>query len=66
MFEQKNYVEAEKLYQIVGEKRSIVTCFVQSGAVQIEGGKLSAEVALRRPLKSTLPKLRLHQLGYRL
>ena len=53
MFEQKNYVDAEKLYQRVVE-RTPNSYFALSnlGAVQIEGGKLSAaEVALKKAIE---------------
>ena len=53
MFEQKNYVDAEKLYQIVVEKTpNSYFALSNLGAVQIEGGKLSAaEVALRKAVE---------------
>lgn len=53
MFGLKNYVDAEKLYREVVEKMPN-SYFVLSnlGAVQIEGGELSAaEVALKRAIE---------------
>ncbi len=53
MFENKNYVDAEKLYQTVVEKvPNSYFALSNLGAVQIEGGKLSAaEVALRKAIE---------------
>jgi tetratricopeptide (TPR) repeat protein len=53
MFEQKDYVEAEKLYQIVVEKTpNSYFALSNLGAVQIEGGKLAAaEVALKKAIE---------------
>jgi tetratricopeptide (TPR) repeat protein len=53
MFEQKNYVDAEKLYQVVVEKMpNSYFALSNLGAVQIEGGKLSAaEVALKKAIQ---------------
>jgi tetratricopeptide (TPR) repeat protein len=53
LFEVKNYIEAEKIYQKIVE-RIPNSYFVRSnlGAVQIEGGKLSAaEVALKKAVE---------------
>ncbi len=53
LFEVKNYIEAEKIYQKIVEKIPN-SYFVLSnlGAVQIEGGKLSAaEVALKKAVE---------------
>ncbi|HVJ57349.1 MAG TPA: tetratricopeptide repeat protein, partial [Terrimicrobiaceae bacterium] len=52
-FEQKNYVEAEKLYQrIVVNTPNSYFALSNLGAVQIEGGKLSAaEVALKKAIE---------------
>jgi tetratricopeptide (TPR) repeat protein len=53
LFEQKNYVDAEKLYQIVVEKTpNSYFALSNLGAVQIEGGKLAAaEVALKKAIE---------------
>jgi tetratricopeptide (TPR) repeat protein len=53
LFEVKNYIEAEKLYQEIVEKiPNSYFALSNLGAVQIEGGKLSAaEVALKRAVK---------------
>ena len=53
MFEQKNYADAEKLYQVVVEKMpNSYFALSNLGAVQIEGGKLSAaEVALKKAIE---------------
>jgi Flp pilus assembly protein TadD len=53
LFEFKNYIEAEKLYQEIVEKiPNSYFALSNLGAVQIEGGKLSdAEVALKRAVK---------------
>jgi tetratricopeptide (TPR) repeat protein len=52
-FEQKNYVEAEKLYQrIVETTPNSYFALSNLGAVQIEGGKLAAaEVALKKAIE---------------
>ncbi len=53
MFEVKNYVDAEKLYlEIVGKMPNSYFALSNLGAVQIEGGKLSAaEVALKKAVE---------------
>jgi len=53
MFELKNYIEAEKIYQEIVEKMpSNYFALSNLGAVQIEGGKLSAaEVALKKAVE---------------
>ncbi len=53
LFEVKNYIEAEKLYQEIVEKiPNSYFALSNLGAVQIEGGKLSAaEVALKKAVK---------------
>jgi tetratricopeptide (TPR) repeat protein len=53
MFEQKNYVDAEKLYLRVVEKTpNSYFALSNLGAVQIEGGKLAAaEVALKKAIE---------------
>ena len=53
MFEVKNYVDAEKLYlEIVGKMPNSYFALSNLGAVQTEGGKLSAaEVALKKAVE---------------
>jgi Flp pilus assembly protein TadD len=53
MFELKNYTDAEKLYlQVVGKIPHSYFALSNLGAVQIEGGKLSAaEVALKKAIE---------------
>jgi tetratricopeptide (TPR) repeat protein len=53
MFEVKDYVDAEKLYlEIVGKMPNSYFALSNLGAVQIEGGKLSAaEVALKKAIE---------------
>jgi Tetratricopeptide repeat len=53
MFEVKNYVDAEKFYlEIVGKMPNSYFALSNLGAVQIEGGKLSAaEVALKKAIE---------------